>query len=267
MNRQVMTGSLATYTDKSDFYFSPDGNLAGRPLTMIVQYRRDADRDSKYDVVPVTGKTTAATDPWNNVDSGARPNTFTADAFVLSLPHDLIMTGNEAYQELSFPGETGEGRTHRFLEIGVSENVSGFSNLVAGNSVNKRPQGTNRGWIGYRTDESKVPQGSNQPEMILTESYQSFFEGTGYRLSADRQTLRISYRFGKPLRSGEIVAVLDGSGAGNWVRIAQLIDHSVVDPPMSTVLRSRSHSLRIDGSVTVGASSPSSGIGRTTRAA
>lgn len=191
------------------------------------------------------GATVLIGGPWtvtNNDYRGARPYTYTSNAFKLLLYHDVTLTGNEAYDDLNFPGEVGSvGNTSRFLLAGGSDNGSGFGLLVADNQVNQHPQGSSRGWIGLRADGSGMPAGTdpNQPEMMLTESYYAFFEGTGYQLSTDRQSLRISYRVGKPLRQGDVVAILDGSDAGRWVRVAQVIDNAKLptsNPTTSTVL-------------------------------
>jgi hypothetical protein len=103
------------------------------------------------------------------------------------------------------------GKTWRFL-------------VLTGSGAGDRIEENEVVGIGPRDDDT-IPW-ANAPEIVLTESYQLFFEGKPAAIAADRRIVSIGQ--GKPLgpppRTGSVVAVLAGSQPGHWRRIAQVLD-------------------------------------------
>jgi hypothetical protein len=155
--------------------------------------------------------------PWrivNNVYQGTVPDTYSSAAFAGHNTHDLVLEGNTA----SPVGPSG--KTWRFLVL----TSSGASDLIANNTVTG---------IGPM-DNDTVPS-ANATEIILTEDYQIHFEGAPAGLSADGRILQIPSPQGGAGRAGDVVAILAGPDAGQWVRITQVINPTtyVLERPLS----------------------------------
>ncbi len=69
---------------------------------------------------------------------------------------------------------------------------------------------------------------------MLTEAYGLHFEGKPAAIAAEGRILQMAEPQGEPARTGAIVAILTGSKAGTWHRVAQAIDAKtlLVDPPL-----------------------------------
>ncbi|MFO0960100.1 MAG: hypothetical protein U0800_22130 [Isosphaeraceae bacterium] len=153
--------------------------------------------------------------PWEIVDNthkGTAPGSFTWAVFSCFNSHDLLLKGNKAL------AEGASGKTWRFLV----QTVSGIRDVVEENSIEG---------IGPRDTDSYT---ENAPEIILTEAYRVHFEGKPSDISKDRRIVRIPKPQGDTPRTGDILAVVGGKGAGNWSRVVQAIDPRtfVVDPPL-----------------------------------
>lgn len=154
--------------------------------------------------------------PWRIVDNtyrGTAPGTFAYSVISAHDPHDLVVKGNTARPV------AGSGKTWRFLVM----TGSGQDDLVEGNSVAN---------VGPRDDDTTP--GDNAPEIILTESYSLHFEGKPSAVSADGRVLVVPFLQGEPARTGDVVAILTGPGAGQWRKIAQAMGPTtyLLDAPL-----------------------------------
>ncbi|MFO0909262.1 MAG: hypothetical protein U0794_13080 [Isosphaeraceae bacterium] len=147
--------------------------------------------------------------PWvfeGNRYRGTSPGTHVASVFAVHDPHDTIVRNNEVKPE------SNSGKTWRFL---VFTN-HGYADRVEGNKIEG---------VGPRDDDT-IPS-MNSPEIILTESYKLWFEGRPTAVSTDGRLVRIP---ATPLagaeapRTGDVVSVVSGTGAGQWRRISQRIE-------------------------------------------
>lgn len=144
--------------------------------------------------------------PWRiagNEFRGTVAGTYSFGVFSGHWTHDLVLEKNRA-KPLN-----PSGKTWRFLVL----TGSGDHDRIRENTVEG---------IGPR-DDDKVPA-ENAPEIILTESYSLHFEGMPAAVATDGRILQIPNPQGEPARTGDIVAILSGQGAGTWRRIAQAID-------------------------------------------
>lgn len=144
--------------------------------------------------------------PWAFVDNehrGAPPHTYAWTVFGGHHVYDLVVQGNRAHTVAP------AGKTWRFLVL----TTSGFEDEVRDNEV---------AGLGPRDDDT-VPA-TNAPEVILTEAYNVRFEGRPSGRSADGRIVSIGPPQGEPARVGDVVSILSGPQAGQWIRIAQPID-------------------------------------------
>jgi hypothetical protein len=144
--------------------------------------------------------------PWvveNNVYRGVPDHTFSPALFAAHDPHDLVVRNNRAK-----PGPRG-GKTWRFLLL----TTRGRSDVVEKNVVEG---------VGPRDDDA-IPA-MNSPEIFLTESYHLRFEGRPAAVSADGRLVKVAKLPGEPPRSGDVVSILSGTGAGQFRTIAQRVD-------------------------------------------
>lgn len=154
--------------------------------------------------------------PWEIVDNthkGTAPGSFTWAVFSCFNSHDLLLKGNQTR------ADGPSGKTWRFLV----QTVSGIRDRVEENTIEG---------IGPRDGD---PYTENAPEVVLTEAYRIRFEGKPLDVSKDRRIVRIPKPQGDDPRTGDVVAVVGGQGAGKWSRVVQAIDPRtlVVDPPLA----------------------------------
>lgn len=154
--------------------------------------------------------------PWRiqkNSYLGTMPGTFCFGAFSVHSPHDLVLKDNKA--ETTGP----VGKTWRFLVL----TEAGADDLIEGNTISG---------IGPRDNDTV--QGDNAPEIILSESYSLHFEGKPAGISPDRRVLVVPMLQGEPARTGDVVSILSGPGAGQWRRIVQAMGPTtyLVDAPL-----------------------------------
>lgn len=154
--------------------------------------------------------------PWQIVDNdfrGTVPNTYSYGVFAGHHTHDLVIKNNTARSV------GPSGKTWRFLVL----TEGGVNNQVISNNISD---------IGPRDDDAIASQ--NAPEIMLTESYSLRFEGKPAALSPDGRILQIPAPQGDVPRAGDVVAILSGPEAGQWRRIAQAINPTMLlmDAPM-----------------------------------
>jgi hypothetical protein len=154
--------------------------------------------------------------PWqvlNNDYRGTVPGTFTSAVVATHYTYDLVVRGNRARPV------GPSGKTWRFLVMVQY----GTNDLIENNTIEA---------IGARDDDT-IPW-ANAPEIILTEAYHVHFEGKLSALSPDGRLIRIAQPMGRTPQSGDVVSVLDGPHAGQWRRIAQVINPStyLLDEPL-----------------------------------
>jgi hypothetical protein len=154
--------------------------------------------------------------PWqflNNDFRGTPVGTFSHGVFAGHNTHDVLIRGNRAK-----PVEPS-GKCWRFAEL----THRGSGDRIEDNVVED---------IGARDDDT-IPW-SNEPEIIITESYRLTYEGKLTALSADGRLLRIGSPQGEDASTGDIVSLLSGPAAGQFRRIAQVIDQTtyLVDTPV-----------------------------------
>jgi hypothetical protein len=154
--------------------------------------------------------------PWKLTDNdfrGCAPGTISHAVFVGHGTRDLVIRGNRT----SSPDPSG--KTWRFLVLG------GYSSddVIEHNTIEQ---------IGARDDDT-IPW-SNEPEIILTEGYRLRYEGQVMAISPDGRILRIGRTQGEGVRTGDVVSILKGDAAGQWRRVAQVIDPTtlLIEPPL-----------------------------------
>ncbi len=144
--------------------------------------------------------------PWtiagNNV-RGTVPNTYSSGVIAAHDSHDLRIENNHVEPQSS------AGVTWRFL---VMTNA-GYNDVIRNNTV-----------IGLGSKPGDNIPDANAAEIILTEGYRIHFEGTPLAISSDGRILQIPRPQGGAAQTGDAVAILDGPDAGQWRRIAQVID-------------------------------------------
>ena len=154
--------------------------------------------------------------PWriaHNIYRGTPPRSTAQAVFAGHRTHDLALRGNRAEPD------PGSGKTWRFLVL----TVGGWYDFIDSNTIIG---------IGPR-DDDPIPH-PNAPEIILTEAYRLRFEGRPLALSPDRRTLVIPEPQGEPAEPGDVVAILEGPGAGTYRQIAQRINRTtyLLDEPL-----------------------------------
>jgi hypothetical protein len=154
--------------------------------------------------------------PWqflNNDFRGTPVGTFSHGVFAGHNTHDVLIRGNRAK-----PVEPS-GKCWRFAEL----TQRGSGDRVEDNVIED---------IGARDDDT-IPW-SNEPEIIITESYRLTYEGKLAALSADGRLLRTGAPQGEDASTGDIVSLLSGPAAGQFRGIAQVIDRTtyLVDTPI-----------------------------------
>jgi hypothetical protein len=156
--------------------------------------------------------------PWRIVDNdfrGTPPGTISHGVFTGHGTHDLLVRGNRTR------ALEASGKTWRFLVLtGASAH-----DIVERNIIEQ---------VGARDDDT-IPW-SNEPEIILTESYHVKYEGKLLDRSKDGRLIRIGRPQGDEGRTGDLVSLLNGPAAGQWRRIVQMIDPNtyLVDSPIPT---------------------------------
>ena len=156
--------------------------------------------------------------PWhilNNDYQGTPANTVSYSVFFIRNEHDVLIQGNHIHSV------TPAGVTYRFLLFGASDTGRGFNDVIQNNTVD--------GGIGRPATDN-----SNNPEMILTEQCQPRFEGTPSSVSPDGYVLQVPYMRGPTAMTGDVVAILSGSQAGQWRLIAQALSPTeyLLDSPL-----------------------------------
>lgn len=154
--------------------------------------------------------------PWRieaNDYRGTPPGTYCDGVIAAHNPNDLVVRDNRA-QPVG-----PSGKTWRFL-------------ILTGQGAHDRIENNTIVGIGTR-DGDTIPW-SNAPEIVLTESYTILFEGKPAALSADGRLVRIDRSHNRPPRTGDVVAILAGKGAGHWRKIAQAINGTtfLLDEPL-----------------------------------
>ncbi len=160
--------------------------------------------------------------PWlvaGNDYRGAVADTITPSFLAVRRSFDLSIVGNHAHQV------DPRGIAQRFIVMGNADSGQGIGNTIAGNVID--------GGIG--TPTSDVPAGwTNNPEIILTETYQPRFEGTPSAVSPDGFVVQVPYLRGPAARTGDVVSILTGPHAGEWRMIAQALSPTryLLDEPL-----------------------------------
>lgn len=155
--------------------------------------------------------------PWTitgNTVVGTPVNTFSYGAFATHYSHDVTISANTVAP--SGP----QGKTWRFLVM----TQSGLNDVVSGNTV-----------IGVGPMDNDTVVNPNSSETILTEAYHIHYEGLTSSVSSDGLVVTIPMPQDVPARSGDVLAILTGSQAGQWRLIAQVLSPTtyVLDAPIT----------------------------------
>ncbi|MDG3005527.1 discoidin domain-containing protein [Paludisphaera mucosa] len=160
--------------------------------------------------------------PWQVLDNdyqGAVADTIAPSFLAVHRSFDLTIQGNHAHVV------DPRGITQRFLVMGNADSGQGIDDLIAGNTID--------GGIG--TPATGAPAGfNNNPEIILTETYQPRFEGLPSAVSPDGFIVQLPYLRGPAARTGDVVSIVDGPHAGEWRMIAQALSPTryLLDQPL-----------------------------------
>jgi len=154
--------------------------------------------------------------PWHFVENqfrGTPAGKFSYGVFAGHGTHDLLIRGNRT------EATPGAGKTWRFVTL----THRGSGDRIEDNTIEG---------IGSREGDT-IPW-SNAPEIILTEAYHLTFEGKVVGLSADGLLLKTHPPQGRDASTGDVVALLTGPAAGQYRRIAQVLEPTayVVDAPI-----------------------------------
>ena len=144
--------------------------------------------------------------PWQVIDNefrGTPPGTISHGFVTGHWTHDVLIRGNR----LSSPPPSG--KTWRFL-------------VFTGSSAFDRIENNVVEGIGAR-DGDTVPW-SNEPEIILTEGYSLKYEGRVIATSPDGKIVRTGRPQGGAVGPCDVLAILNGPGAGQWRRILHVLD-------------------------------------------
>ena len=144
--------------------------------------------------------------PWiisGNTYLGTLPNTFSNGVFSGHYTHDLLIANNQA----SNSGPSG--KTWRFLVL----TQDGLNDVVRNNNV-----------VGLGPMDSDTVPNPNAPEVILTEAYRVHYEGITANVSSDGLVVQIPSVLAGQVRSGDVISILNGSQAGQWRLISQVIN-------------------------------------------
>ncbi len=132
--------------------------------------------------------------PWRIVDNdfrGTPPGTSSHPVFGGHGTHDVLIQGNKTH------AVGPSGKTWRFLVL----TWYGANDVVEGNTIEQ---------VGA-SDDDTIPW-SNEPEVILTEAYHLKYEGKVMGLSKDGRLVRTGASLGEPVRTGDVVSLLNGPG-------------------------------------------------------
>src|SRR5271166_1125374 len=156
--------------------------------------------------------------PWqilNNDYRGTPSNTVSYSVFFIRNEHDVSIQGNHIHSVAP------AGVTYRFLLFGASDTGRGFNDVIQNNTVD--------GGIGRPTTDN-----SNNPDIILCEQYQPRFEGMPSAISPDGYIVQVPYMRGPAAMTGDVVAIVSGSQAGQWRLIAQALSPTqyLLDSPL-----------------------------------
>jgi hypothetical protein len=171
--------------------------------------------------------------PWtvtNNTIQGTVPGTFSQQALDLLSGHDRAISGNTISQASPY------GKTARLLEMGNGETWASNDTISGNTVVNGAGMARRSADLMWDPGSSSYGNNPNFGEFILTESYFMAFEGSFYSLSSDGRLLKIPYAQGVPPQPGDVVAVLNGSNAGQWFQVAQVIQAGSWSDPSYTLL-------------------------------
>ena len=162
-----------------------------------------------------------------------RAGTFVEAAFSYSTGHDRNLSNNTVSQRSPY------GKTVRLLSVGNGESW-GSNDVVSGNTVVNSPGMAARAGDWGWDQNSGIYDTPNQGEFILFESFDISYEGSLYALSGNGREFKIPYAQGVAPSMGDVVAILDGPDAGQWSRIAQVLQSptSMVDPSYTLLMDS-----------------------------
>jgi len=149
------------------------------------------------------GTVDVAQGPWliaGNDHRGTVPGTVAWDAFGGHWLHDVTLEHNRVR------ADGPSGKTWRFFSMNqLGQRVTIRSNDVSG--------------VGMRDDDT-IPN-PNAPEILLTESYRLYYEGSPASISLDGFVLQIPLVMHGTVRPGSLVSILSGEHAGRWFAVAQ----------------------------------------------
>ena len=222
--------SFATIAAQVGQTDAPSASYVGEPAMSLVR-SNDSDTGSIASSSFQGGPIELYGGPWKitgNRVMGSLAQTFSASAFALNSPHDVLIEGNQVTQ--SDP----DGREFRLVNLAVS----GYDNLIQDNSF-----GGGAGQIGGEfTFSANTGQfdGINDPEVMLAEgTYGVLFEGRPGAISADGRLLVLPNlrAWASPSSTGpglvvSILAVVGPNGSadsslnGEWFRVAQQVSLS-----------------------------------------
>jgi hypothetical protein len=154
--------------------------------------------------------------PWkvlNNDYRGTPAGTYSHGVFTGHGTFDMVVQGNRAK-----PVEPS-GKTWRLLVL----THQGANDRVVHNVIEE---------IGAKEGDT-IPW-ANEPEIILTEAYHLTYEGKLAGLSADGRLIRVHRPQGQRAGTGDVVSILTGPAAGQYRKIAQVLDPStyLLDTPI-----------------------------------
>ena len=175
--------------------------------------------------------------------TGATIPAYTGYFVKADLPHDVTVANNHVSVSPYMSGSPlGDVYRLFFTKLGDPSALSGYNVLVKNNTFDGGAGRCLTSSVDKPSDPNTFPyvDPTNDPEVILNETYVVLYEGYALPIAAnaDGRILTIpppSFTVGgRPVRNGDVVSILSGPNAGQWRRIAQVIDQGVflMDLPM-----------------------------------
>ena len=156
----------------------------------------------------------AVADRRQRLSTALRPARFRTESSAGHGTHDILVRGNRTRTV------DPSGKTWRFLVL----TWCSANDVIERNTIEHLAE----------RDDDTIPW-SNEPEIILTEAYHLKYEGKVMALSKDGRLLRTGRCHGLPVRTGDVVSLLNGpapaSGGGSSRRS--------IRPPIWSIRRSR----------------------------
>lgn len=141
----------------------------------------------------------------NNVNNGVWQNSFAYDAFAAHNVKGFDLSNNVVNRS---------GNSGVIFRLVVVNGQSSSINIADNQAVG----------LGSGLNDPWQMQQTNANEVILTENYGVSYEGDIFAIDSTRRLVQVGSSLGSAYQPGDVLAVLDGTGAGTWVYVTSVIN-------------------------------------------